>query len=133
MYKKLIKWAGVTVILMFILHTLANTFYWYTSIFGFDKVMHTLGGIFLALLAGALLNAKRMPDHTRHLFVTLLLFVFIVGLAWEYYEYLVQYIFKSIHLADVPDSIGDLIFDMVGGIIGSYFVILIKRRYNKDL
>ena len=54
-----------------------------------------------------------------------------MGLAWEYYEYVVQFYIKNVHLADVPDSIGDLSADMLGGILGTSFVIAYKKRYNK--
>jgi VanZ family protein len=93
--------------------------------------MHTLGGIFIALL-GAMVCWR----HIKHLgwhdtAVALLLFVLIIGLAWEYFEYIVQFFVKGVHLADIPDSITDLMCDMLGGIIGTAFVLRAKKRYNR--
>jgi len=130
MYRKLITSACVVGLSVLVINGLANRFYWYTTIFGFDKFVHTLGGMFVVLVGGAIFLGQTKQLKPRELFVTLALFVFAVGLAWEYYEYLLQAYFKTVHLADIPDSIGDLVFDMIGASIGAYFVILTKKRYN---
>ncbi|HWC57429.1 MAG TPA: hypothetical protein VG621_00540 [Candidatus Paceibacterota bacterium] len=123
--------ACICLVVLALLNGLATEFYWYTSVFGFDKAMHTLGGITVALLGGAWFLKRSEGLSPFQTFVTLTLCTFVVGLAWEYYEYLVQFFIKGVHLADIPDSIGDLIFDIIGGAIGSFLVILIKRRYNR--
>ena len=92
--------------------------------------MHTIGGVFIAVLA-----AMFFWSHIEHLgwrdsAVALLLIVLIIGLAWEYYEYIVQYFIKDVHLADINDSITDMMCDMFGGIIGTAFVLRAKKRYN---
>lgn len=130
MYRRLITGACVVGLSVLIINGLANRFYWYTAIVGFDKFVHTLGGLFVALVAGAVFLGQTKHLKSHEVFVTLALCVFAVGLAWEYYEYILQAYFKTVHLADIPDSIGDLVFDMVGGSIGAYFVILMKKRYN---
>lgn len=131
MYRRLIAYAASVGIGVLLLNSVANAFYWYVSIPWFDMFMHTLGGVFVALLGGAFL-ARRLVELTpRELFITVALFVFIIGLGWEYYEYIVQFYIKNVHLADVSDSISDLICDMIGGSIGSLFVIRAQKRYNR--
>lgn len=131
MYRKLIKYSALFGIGIFVVNALAHKFYWYTSIFGFDKVMHALGGVFTAFVVAAILwrRLERIADKEK--IITILLCAFIVGLVWEYYEYVVQMYVKYVHIADVPDSIGDLIFDMFGATFGVGFVILLQKRYNR--
>ena len=131
MYKRLIGSAAALGIIIMLVNALANAFYWYVSIPWFDMLMHTIGGVFVAVLGAALLvrHIRLLPK--RELFITLALFVFVIGLVWEYYEYVVQFFIKGVQLAAISDSISDIICDMAGGMIGSIFVIWIKKRYNK--
>lgn len=129
MYRKLIIIAGVLGIGILLSNALANKLYLYVSIPWFDMVMHGLGGVFIAVTVGALLiNNSYRP---REQLVMILLAVFIIGLGWEYYEYLVQFFVKAVDLAKIPDSISDLICDMIGGTLGATFVILLQKRYNR--
>ena len=132
MYQRLVKNASIIGILIFVVNLLANRFYWYTTIFGFDKFMHTLGGAFIIFIIASVYIKELRELRPWQIFVVLTLGAFVVGLIWEYYEYLVQAFVKTVHLADIPDSIGDLIFDVLGGSIGSFFVILINKRYNRQ-
>ena len=131
MYKSLIKKAGYMGVVIFLLNLVANKFYWYTAIFGFDKFMHTLGGMFIVFIVSSFYSKKFAGQDSWRIFVTLVLSAFVIGLVWEYYEYIVQYFIKGVQLANVTDSIGDLIFDSIGGAIGSIFVISINKRYNR--
>jgi len=117
--------------LMLLLHTAANMFYWYVSISWYDMMMHTVGGMFLAVFTAALFARHILILSRFETFVILLLAVVIVGLGWEFFEYAVQYLIKgSARLADVPDSVSDIVCDMIGGLVGTYFVLTLKKRYN---
>ena len=130
MYRRLIIIALLLAVGTFTLNAIAVLFYWYVSIWWFDMLMHTIGGVLVAVLGSALI-LKHLKGLTRkETYITIALFVFIIGLGWEYYEYIVQFYIKSVHLADISDSISDLICDMVGGSIGAGFVILLQKRYN---
>lgn len=110
---------------------MANTFYWYVSINWYDMMMHTIGGMFLAVFAIALFYKHIISLSTIKTILILLLFVFIVGLGWESFEYVVQFVIKgSARLADVQDSFSDIVCDMVGGLLGVCFVLMRKTRYN---
>lgn len=130
MQKYLATQALRLVLLVFALHLLATVFYWYNSVSDFDKIMHTLGGVFIALLGAMLFWRYVSHLGRRDTVVALLLFVLIMGLAWEYYEYVIQFFVKHVHLADIDDSITDLIADMCGGVLGASFVLWSKKRYN---
>lgn len=94
-------------------------------------MMHTGGGIFLALAVGALTIKETKPLGWWDTVVLILLAVFVIGLLWEYYEYFIQWLLKPIPFADFDDSISDLLCDMFGGGIGSIFVLRAKRKYNR--
>jgi hypothetical protein len=132
MKKRLIRKALSIVVGLFLFNLLAYQFYWYASIFWYDMVMHTAGGVFLALLLGSHFHKQLYKMTMKESIVVLLLGVFIIGLGWEYFEYIVQVIVKPVSFADFADSISDVICDMIGGIIGTYFVIHAKKRYNKE-
>lgn len=131
MYTRLITSAAVFGILLFVVNAMASVFYWYVAIPWFDMMMHVLGGVFVAILGAAVLFKHIRTLPSRELFITLALFVFIIGLAWEYYEYIVQFYVKGVQLAHITDSLSDLICDMLGGSIGTLFVIHLKKRYNR--
>lgn len=113
------------------LHLVASAFYWYVSIPWYDMMMHTLGGLFLAVFTSAFFYRHIMEMNRYETIVTLLLAVMVVGGAWEYFEYAVQYAVRgSMTLATFPDSVSDMVCDMIGGAIGTYFVLSQKKRYN---
>ena len=93
-------------------------------------VMHALGGIFLAVVLGALFQKYFSDKSFPRTFIILLTLVLIMGILWEGYEYLVQYFIKNVHLADILDSLSDLVCDVVGGILGTIFVVISKKSYN---
>ncbi|MBP6857967.1 MAG: hypothetical protein KBC11_02115 [Candidatus Pacebacteria bacterium] len=97
----------------------------------FDIPMHILGGLFLALIFGATFFKKIINFSKKEQLVVILLFVLIVGIGWEVFEYGVQFLIKGKELANLPDSIKDLLMDLLGGVIGFYFVLLSIRRYNR--
>ena len=134
MFQKRLAIVSLLLIVVLVgLHTAANTFYWYVSISWYDMMMHTLGGVFLAVFAAAFFNRFiiRLPRY--EVIIILLLTVLIIGLGWEFFEYTVQYIVKgSARLANIPDSVSDIVCDMVGGILGVCFVLNQKKRYNRS-
>ncbi len=130
MKKNLAKKALFLVIFIFFLNKIADFFYWYSSIFWFDMFMHFLGGVFLAFLIGSLFSHVYQKRNTVHTVVLILVWVFVIGVGWELFEFSVQGIIKITGLADIPDSFSDLFFDLLGGLVGSFFVITTKKRYT---
>ena len=130
MKKTLWKYAAYLVVFIFVLNMIAHFFYWYVSIAQFDMWMHTLGGVFLALFAGALWSRKVSRLSIGHTIAFVLGFVIVVGVGWEVFEYIVQYLIKGSVLAHFADSVSDLVCDIVGGVIGLCFVLRAKARYN---
>lgn len=92
--------------------------------------MHFLGGVFLALVAGSLGASMLKNASKTKILLSVLLFVIVVGVGWEVFEFSVQEIIKIRGLADIPDSFSDLFFDVIGGIVGTFFVISAKNKYT---
>ena len=114
------------------INAIAHFLYWYSAMRWFDIPMHILGGMFLALLAGALFFNSLISLSRLQIIVTTLLFVLVVGLGWEAFEYVVQAFIKdSSQVVNIPDSIKDILMDIVGGVIASLFVLRSIKRYNK--
>ncbi|MDE2400010.1 MAG: hypothetical protein KGL67_03345 [Patescibacteria group bacterium] len=109
--KKLIKTLSFLTVTLFLVNSLANKFYWYSAIWYFDMIMHTLGGICLGLASVYFFPPK---DSSLKSLLKILLFVFVVGVGWEVFEI----IFYNI-IAQTPfnalDTISDVFFDLAGG------------------
>jgi len=112
------------------LHLLASKFFWYFSIFWFDMLMHFIGGF---VVGTAYLLGNRFLGRSQVRKKHLLIFVLIISLLWEAYEYIVQYIFHIDGIATLADSISDLGFDMLGALLLIFVLYLNSRgRYNID-
>ncbi len=131
MNKKLLLSACLLVLFIWLVNTSASYFYWYSAMWWFDIPMHIMGGMFLGLLAGALFFKKIRTLSNKEALVVILLFVLIVGLGWEVFEYVVQTIIKGQQLASIPDSVKDMVMDLLGGLLTSLFVLRSIKRYNK--
>ncbi len=113
----LLRAAGL-IFLIFLFNSIANFFYWYTSIWYFDMIMHFLGGLwvglaFLWIFWGKEINLKFI--------LKIILGVFLIGFFWEIFEI----IFNNIIARDAfntLDTISDLCFDIAGGAFALLYV-----------
>lgn len=131
MRKKLFFYSAVLVVGIFLLNKIANSFYWYSAIPQFDMLMHTLGGIFIAIWGTAILLPALKDMKPIAWLVILPALVLIVGFLWEVFEFSVQGIMHLETLANIPDSLSDMVCDLFGGFLGSIFVIIKIKSYNK--
>lgn len=95
--------------------------------------MHFLGGFTASLFSFWFIYKKCIlwieSGNTSKLFRVLLLMVIVIALLWEIVEFLVQDIFGVTVLANIPDSMSDLLFGALGGIFGYLYLI---RKYKKE-
>ena len=110
--RKLIKTLIYLIFLIFLVNFFANKFYWYSSIWYFDMIMHFLGGFWVGL---AYFYIFLLQNMSSRLIFKILFSVLIIGVGWEVYEILVNDI-----LAQNPfnyiDTVSDLFFDLFGGL-----------------
>ena len=131
MQKKLFLYSAFLVVGIFLLNKAANTFFWYVSISWFDMLMHTLGGVFVALWGSALLFPLLKGQKALLWVIVITAFVLIIGLLWEVFEFSVQGLPHIETIANIPDSLSDMVCDMVGGVLGTLFVVYRLKRYNE--
>ena len=110
--KKLFKHLAYLIFFIFLVNFSANKFYWYSSIWYFDMIMHFLGGFWVGL---AYFYIFLLQNMSSRLIFKILFSVLIIGVGWEVYEILVNDI-----LAQNPfnyiDTVSDLFFDLFGGL-----------------
>ena len=108
----------LTVVVFGTVHFLALEMYLYWQYLWFDIPMHFLGGTVVALTLFAL-RALGVPLPPMMLqFWYVLFFVLIAGIAWELLDLLGDIMVEKNYL---PDTILDLLMDLIGGTVG-YFV-----------
>jgi CDP-diglyceride synthetase len=100
------------IFLIFIANFLANKFYWYSSIWYFDMIMHFLGGFWVGLAGVYLFQPKEVSFNSV---INILLFVFFIGVGWEVFEMLVNDVIVKNSL-DFIDIASDIFFDLSGGL-----------------
>lgn len=111
------------------MNLVANEFHWYVSIWYFDMIMHTLGGIWLAWASIFLLLINKFSWKN---FITVVLCVLVVGVAWELFEFEVGELIWKNPLNTALDTYSDLLCDLFGGVLGfGYnFINILKNRTN---
>ncbi len=125
--KKLFIRLATLVFFIFLFNYIANSFYWYSSIWYFDMIMHFLGGFWLGLSFLWLFPVK---DISFLPIFKILLGVLVIGLGWEVYEIIIN---ESIaqNPFNTLDSISDIFFDLAGGFLSIvYFFKRIMFRSN---
>lgn len=112
---------------------LGDRFWW------LDVVQHFLGGFFIAILVAEQYKShlEKMAKPIRLLF--LVASAALVGLLWEFYEYLVWAFFDRFHdwdvfglarkLPDYFDTMGDLTMDLLGAIACLPFLLHKEGRW----
>ncbi len=110
-------WAPITV---FSIHQLSvwvtNGDYWW------DEIMHLAGGMAMAWMGYvalkkfyALGTLPKLPSW--FLLLTLMGFVMIAGVAWEWYEYIRWMTFDPTMELTLADALKDLVMDTLGGVL----------------
>ncbi|MGH7249489.1 MAG: hypothetical protein ACREGC_00790 [Minisyncoccia bacterium] len=126
--KRLFKILFYLIFFIFIANFLANKFYWYTSIWYFDMIMHFLGGFWVGLLALYLFYSKK---PTLKIITTTLLLVLFIGIGWEVYEVVVDGLISH-NAFNTLDTMSDIFFDLSGGTFSLlYFFYISKSKITK--
>ena len=99
------------IFLIFILNCLAMKFYWYSSIWYFDMIMHFLGGFWVSL---AIIWFFHVKDVSLKLIFKIILGVLLIGFLWEVFEVVIDEIFSK-NSFNVLDTISDIFLDLSGG------------------
>lgn len=123
------------------LHVVSILQKWYLTLSWIDIVLHTIGGAWVALAFFYVQQryARALPDTVPRWFflVQAVGFVMLVGVMWEWFEYGFD-IFFAEEKADwraqlgLPDTMGDLLADFVGGVcVAMYGIFIYKGNGDK--
>ena len=131
--KKLIKLLTYLIFFILVINFFANKFYWYSSIWYFDMIMHFLGGFWIGLafmwfsnqsFRLSPLSPESSPESkalTFKLVFKILIFVLFIGISWEVYEILVNDILAK-NSFNFLDTLSDIFFDLSGGLCAMLYL-----------
>ncbi len=120
-------------VLIAVLHVVAVDWYLYWTLPWFDILMHFLGGAWIGFVCIWLCFYSRyfsMPARTDIVYVVSVsvLGALVVGVLWEVFEYVTGITFLVSNY--VPDTVLDLIMDVVGGVVVAVAVYRYKKPYH---
>lgn len=101
--------------------------------FHVDKLMHLTGGLAIAWLALVFFAHRldRLPSFDRFLIVISV--TALIGVLWEFAEYLGQFFPTISHYlsgGDLADTLGDLTFDLFGAFLVSLHLLWRRQTQN---
>ncbi len=103
-------------------NALAGMFSWYWRIPWFDMPMHFLGGLWVGSVA-LWFYSRSVSTQYLQAFLVSIGAVLVVGGLWEIFEFSVDTIVSVSDQNGVLDTISDVMFDIIGGVIATtYFV-----------
>ena len=105
----------------------------YDKIFMYDKIIHTISGIFTSILAFLILkNDKKQKLSMLNKFIYIISFSMLVASVWEFFEYGADIIFKSDTQKVLKTGVNDTMQDMLVACFGSIlFTIFNKKKIEK--
>ena len=112
-------------------------FFWYYTIWYFDMPMHFLGGLWLSLFFIWFFSLTDFPRYVFYnhpdlkLFLQTIVFVLIVGVLWEFFEFFTNnYIGRD--QFNIMDTSSDIFFDLAGGNLGFYYFLKVIMFVDKN-
>ncbi|MDD5050372.1 MAG: hypothetical protein PHV93_01340 [Candidatus Pacebacteria bacterium] len=112
-----------------LLHIFAIAFSVYWTLVWFDSVVHGFGGMalgFFALWLGTPSRETYVSPFSFQMFFLVLGGTLCVGLLWEFFEYSAG-ITSLLSRNYVPDTLGDLAMDVVGGLAALVYTSITRK------
>ena len=122
--KKLSVFVAGFIFFILIVNYAAMKFYWYYSIPWFDMLMHFFGGLWL----GFAFIWLYQPGIS---YLKIIAGVLLFGVFWEVFEMVIHQSFLRDPF-DLPDTLSDLFFDMLGGGVAVFYLINQKRNERDE-
>ncbi len=108
--------------LLFFIHKNALINHWYVQYWFLDIFMHFLGGVCIALLLYCIAIFFNF-NYIKYSFWNLIIYTFIIGFAWELFEYIYDITGSPIETMKYKvDTIKDLIMDTLGAVFVFLFI-----------
>ncbi len=135
--KKLFIKLTIFLYIIAVLHFLALYFSWYWSIWWYDIPMHIMGGFWvggMVLWLYFLYRKEEIDENINRFRVVMISLVatLIIGILWELFEFSLDtfVIFKT---NDLVDTASDIINDIIGSLLISFYVIQKSKYYYKNI
>ncbi len=139
---KFLRFIVALIGLIFIFHSVALYYFLYWRIPWLDNLMHFLGGAWLVFAAAWFVFYSQKAESIRLPIPVFLLaavsFAALVGVGWELFEFCVDFLTgggagAGFNQAGLRDTMGDLFFDLLGGLIaGLVFIVNFKKYESKN-
>lgn len=104
-------------------------FQWYVDLPWIDIPLHLMGGAWVALLFFRLfgdLFFEKLYEHKYEAARVLILavaFSVLIGVFWEFFEYLLTQYTPIEFQGSLTDTMGDLLMDILGSLAMAYFIL----------
>ena len=118
--KRLLKHLVFLMFFMFLADFLAHYFFWYSLISYFDVIMHTLGGFWVGMFFFYIFSMGNGVPRSGKLFLRVVLCTLMIGLLWEFFEYVVFNII-AVTSWDGVDTSSDIFFDILGALFSCFY------------
>lgn len=112
----------ILIVIIAVLHIVGLKFYLYWQLVWYDRIIHILGGAWIAIIALQVTKASSPEIPARRLFIISLCAALFVGLVWEVFEIVIGFANPASRGYGI-DTTTDLIFDVIGGGLGYLYAI----------
>lgn len=130
MNSRLFRDTAILFVIIGILDFLANKLYLYWTTWWVDMILHFSAGVVLAM--SVILVLTTLPWVSRkHLIGGVILSVFVVGMAWEFFELYFEITSLSDGRFYWTDTIIDVILDFLGGFLGMKYSFYVLNKYDR--
>lgn len=132
---KFLFWALFSILLV---HFMALSFNIYSSIWWFDIPMHFMGGAWVALLFFRIfidiIDKKSLYSlfEISKLVILAIAFAVMIGVFWEFFEFIASRIFNMYLQGDLIDTMTDLLMDTIGGLFSGVIGALLLKKELSD-
>lgn len=99
----------------------------------YDIPVHFFGGVSMAITGYLLLKLcekyKWIELKNKLIFLFLIVcYVTLTATLWEFYEFLMDHFFGTFNQLSIADTMGDMLFGMVGSVVGGAGMIWKKKK-----
>jgi hypothetical protein len=114
-HQKIISTAGLVLLLFIFFGSIPSNLF--VRVPWLDIPMHFLGGFFAALFVVAFFGAgiEKMTFIQKMVFITGA--AMIVGVGWEWFEWVIDTFIKTNFMGNRNDTLFDLVMDLAGGLV----------------
>jgi hypothetical protein len=129
----------IVALLLFIVlsaHLIALEFSLYFKFLWFDIPMHFVGGVFVGALFVYLFSKFYKCEYKNSFYEKVILYAMIMGFSaligvfWEFYEFIISKTLSVVLQPSVFDTMKDLFFDVFGGLVVSLFFVRTKTHQD---